>query len=250
MIVSVSVNASEQIIADCGSWVTLTARPTLGARFLNWSDGSTDISHRVEVTENATYFAYFEDLCSDRENLPVVALYDWLLLLNVRSIHEDLGLTFDEASVRWYRVRGQMDDIDSENRDDELVATGVYLTLAKDLSGTGDYYALVDVSGGASGLRCMGMHRSIIIQYAGTEQDKSMALMPTCTRASSPIRLVGLRANVESVIKVYDAVGRLLFEYTSYGVDELTFPTASIPGCYCVVVEVDGEKTILKYLTK
>lgn len=170
--------AAELTGVPCGATVRLRAIAPDGWHFDHWSDGSTDSVYLVEVRSDLHLIAYFSSACEDF-NLPVVALYDRLIMLDMRSI-QALGYFFEPHQVTWYRVKGQPDPLDdsgdasSSDPPDEEVGTGFYLTLDQNLVGTGSYYALVDMSIDATGLLCPVM-RSQLVQFSAPENADSSA---------------------------------------------------------------------------
>ena len=121
----------------------------------------------------------FAARCEEYANWPVIALYDWLLMLNVQAINEK-GYYISPANVTWYRAIGEPDDMhDAFPQDDEVVTQGsYYLTLDKSLQGTGNYYAIVDVSD-AKGQLCDGLMRTVIINYSGSDASSACGSMRT-----------------------------------------------------------------------
>ena len=172
----------------CGEWITIEAHPLADYHFVKWSDGDTDSIRSIQVHEDAKYIAYFAANCLDYANWPVVALYDWLLTVNVKAIN-DQGYYFSPSDVTWYKVVGEPDDMhDVFPQDDIVMATGYYLTLAQNFQGTGDYYAVVDVAD-AQGRLCSGLMRTIIISYSGNTRAPQIALMPTIANSASYITI-------------------------------------------------------------
>ena len=54
-----TTQAANEVTADCGDVVTLTATPNTGHYFVRWNDNNTDNPRLVEVTGDATYTAFF-----------------------------------------------------------------------------------------------------------------------------------------------------------------------------------------------
>ena len=54
-----TAHAANEVTADCGSQVAITATPKEGYHFVRWNDNNTDNPRIVEVTADATYTAYF-----------------------------------------------------------------------------------------------------------------------------------------------------------------------------------------------
>jgi len=124
----------------CGEVVTLTATPDAGYRFVQWSDGNTDNPRDIEITEAVSLSAIYEPVCN-KEIVPVSFLYDELLIINAETLHQ-LGYTFSEQNVTWYRIVGDKDDTHQEN-DDQIIGYGYYYTVPQ--SSIGGFYAAVDV---------------------------------------------------------------------------------------------------------
>ena len=148
---SLGAAAAELTGVPCGATVRLRATSPTGWHFDHWSDGSTDSVYLVEVHSDLHLIAYFAPSCEDF-SLPAVALYDRLIMLDMRTI-QALGYFFEPDQVTWYRVKGIPDPQEDDTLDatyadppDEEVGTGYYLTLDQNLVGTGSYYALVDMS--------------------------------------------------------------------------------------------------------
>ena len=170
---SLGAAAAELTGVPCGATVRLQATSPAGWHFDHWSDGSTDSVYLVEVHSDLHLIAYFAPSCEDF-SLPAVALYDRLIMLDMRTI-QALGYFFEPDQVTWYRVKGIPDPQEDDTLDatyadppDEEVGTGYYLTLDQNLVGTGSYYALVDMSINASGLLCPVL-RSWLVQFSAPD---------------------------------------------------------------------------------
>lgn len=235
------------VAVECGKWFTLSAHPYEDYHFVEWSDGSKDSVRQLEATEDAHYIAYFAANCAEWANWPVVALYDWLLMLNIKEINAQ-GYYFDPKDVTWYRVAGEPDLPSDEIKNDEVVCTGYYLTLAKDLQGTGDYYAIVDVSVNSSAQLCTDVMRSVIVHYAGTQNSPKLCLLPNATHLGGQMKLVGLNPAERTTIYVYSSTGQLVERFTSIGESTFMLRAAGVSGCYQVHVSSPTIDTILKYV--
>jgi len=240
--------AEKKVTVDCGAWVEVSATPLEDYHFVKWSDGDTTAIRQIQVNEDGHYIAYFAPNCGEYANLPIAELYDWLLMLDVRTIHE-MGYVFSEQNVTWYRVHGTPDVMDDTfPLDDEVVCHGYYLTIDRNLWTTGDYYAVVDVSSSPSGLLCTSLMRTYIAQYAGSKPKQRLALTPTYVAAGSQMKIIGLDPSVSSTICVYDMVGRMLLNTTSQNETTYYMHAANTPGCYNVVVHWGDEKQTLRYI--
>ena len=236
------------IEAPCGSWYQLTAMPQPDYHFLKWSDGNTEQIRQIQVNENATYIAFFAANCGDYGNLPIVALYDWLLMLDVRSV-QARGYYFEPEHVSWYCVKGEIDSIDSDKpRDDVFYGTGYYLTLDSSLVGTGDYYAVVDVSHSPSGVLCHGLMRSIIAHYASMGKAGMRPILnPTIARSGETLTLSGLNDTQPVMLTLYDINGHLVAQRTVHDT-RYQFEAPVVAGCYCLVVATKEERCVIRFI--
>ena len=211
----------------------------------------------VPATEDATYIAIYDstalvpnaDNCVECQNAPVVALYDYLLMLNVKEL-KTAGYTFTDQDVKWYRIAGEIDNLDTptSQHDDELVTTGMYLTLAQNLSGTGRYYVVVDMSKTTEKSLCTGFMRSALVNYTSAPARHSVALLPNVIRGAGMMTLSGLLPEEATTINVYDPAGRLIQTFTSTGANEYKLTAVPQQGCYHVRVESENLQTTLKYV--
>lgn len=237
------------IDVHCGTWLQLRATAVEDWHFERWSDGNTDAVRLIEVTSDTTLYAHFAPNCGDYAALPVISLYDWLLMLDVRTI-QDKGYFFSTDNVTWYRVRGVPDKIDEgASADDEMMAKGYYLTIDKSFKGTGDYYAIVDVSGSPSGLLCTGLLRSELVHYASSAApEQTPVLEPTFVRPREQQRLFRLNPNESTTVTIYDITGHRLQTLSAEGVEKLSLQAEGVAGCYQVVVQNGEQTTVLRYI--
>ena len=244
-VLAVPIGAVE---VPCGTWIELRANPIADWHFDHWSDGNTDAVRQVEVLGNAHYVAYFAQNCGDYPALPVVALYDWLILLDVRTINT-MGYYFGEEDVTWYRVRGAPDKLtDGASADDERVGIGYSLTIDQSFLGTGDYYASVDVSSSPSGVLCTDLMRSFIVHYASTAAYAPPLLEPTMVRAHEPQRLLHLNPDQPTKVTIYDIAGHCLQTLTTDNAERIDLQAQPVPGCYQVLVQNGNQRTVLRYI--
>lgn len=232
----------------CGTWIEIAAHPFEDFHFVQWNDGNTEAVREIQVHEDARYIAYFAANCEEYANWPVIALYDWLLMVNVRAINE-MGYYYTPANVTWYRIVGEPDDMhDSFPQDDQEVARGsYYLTIDQSLKGTGSYYAVIDVSD-SQGLLCDGLMRSVIISYAGSNKPAKVALIPNAVVMGQTMQLKGLNPEENSEIYIYSTTGQLVEQFVSQGESTLLLNAAHTAGCYQVVVKSPSINQTLRYI--
>ncbi len=182
-------------------------------------------------------------------NAPAVAKYDWLLMLNANAI-KDKGYNLNENIVDWYRVVGEMDNLDSGERDDEKVGTGYYYTINSKLNDTGDYYALIDLPWQTTEVGCSGLMRTVVFHYApkGTTK-RAMAVSPTITYPEQQIEIVNLPKE-EVEVYVYDVAGRLYRSFRTDGEPAAAFKAEPMAGTYIVVVWTSKGKETFKYIVR
>lgn len=242
-----SENMPQAMRVDCGSWVQLVATPYEDYHFVEWSDHNTEPTRLLQVNEDAHYIAYFAANCEEYANWPVVALYDWLLMLNVQAIN-DMGYYVSPAAVTWYRVVGTPDDMHTSfPQDDQLIGQGYYLTLAQNLQGTGDYYAVADVSD-AQGMLCDGLMRSVIVHYANGSRTPRLHLTPNIVAGGEQMAIRGLDPLKRYTILVYSSTGQLVHTYSAQGDDVCYIEAVPVAGCYQVSVVADNFQTTLRYV--
>lgn len=246
------VQAEVRTNVPCGEWLTIKAQPRADFRFIQWSDGNTDSVRTVQVYEDATYIAFFAANCEEYANWPVIALYDWLLMINKAAINAK-GYYFNEENVTWYRIVGEPDDMHDSifPQDDQVVVrNSFYLTLDQDLKGTGNYYAVVDVSN-AHGKYCDGLMRSVIINYSGTGNGSApqVRLMPTCAAPGQQLKLVGMDPDETTTVQIFSSAGQLVRSFVCED-SQAFFPAEYTAGCYQVRVSSNSVKQVIKYFVR
>jgi len=231
-----------------GTWIELQAIASEDWHFDHWSDGDIASVRQIEVTEDMQITAHFASNCGDYPTLPVVSLYDWLVMLDVRSIHA-MGYTFSEEDVIWYRVKGEPDkESDGAQADDVRVGTGYSFTLNESLINSGDYYAMVDVSSSPAGTLCSGMMRSQIVHFASNRAYMPPRLTPALVRPSEPQQILHLDPEFPTTVTIYDLSGHLLRTFSEEGVDRIDMQAESVTGCYQVVVQNGDQRNVLRYI--
>ncbi|MCQ2332379.1 MAG: hypothetical protein MJZ95_04140 [Paludibacteraceae bacterium] len=182
-----------------------------------------------------------------------VALYDWLMMINNKYLTSQ-GYTIHEGDIRWFRVRGVVDNLDAlEQGDipDEFVCNGFYLTIDQNFSGTGDYYALIDVRNNPdTSVPCLGIMRTAIFHYSATQKVNEIKIAPTHIVSSANVQLFGLDPEVESDIYVFDMAGKLINRFKSSNSEIFEFYASGASGCYKVMVIANETKTTLTYIIR
>lgn len=214
---------------------------------MRWSDGNEDNPRRIYLEGDVDVEAEFAPDCYT-PYIPVERLYDWVLMLNVDSLHS-AGWQFTEQDVAWYRV---VDGIDAPAQwvDDERLYQGYYLTLDHSLRGTGDYYALVEVVAPSTIELCSTTIQTEVVHYSPSAQsgERQVTLAPTRPRLGAPIYISGLLSERTTHITVYDMTGHCLGEYTSSGEAEMQLRAEQVEGVYLVHVDDGDIYGIFKYV--
>lgn len=249
LMMPVMANAQEGY--HCGDRVRISATPQEGYHFVRWSDGVTDNPREIDIEDNVDLVAYFEPNCGTYANVGIIRLYDWLLMINRADLEQHHYIIKDE-DIRWYRIVGDIDDAESFGGDDQLVGTGYYLTLGQNLTGTGDYYAVIDVSRNASNeAECTTYMYTEVASYTAQQAASGqLRLSPNHVRRNEPIEVSGLVPDAHTKIWVYDAVGKLITEYTSDGTAIFTMPAVGVAGCYLVHVQSGEKQDVLRYIVE
>ena len=254
------MHADQQTVVNCGDWVTIKATPFEGYQFEHWSDDDLNAERTIQVFEDVTYIAYFSRKCEEYANWPVVALYDWLMMLNVKYINDSLGYYFGPEQVTWYQVVGEPDDLSNPDswNDIPVINGSYYLTLGQNLTGTGDYYALIDVSSNSSGHLCSGYMCSELIRYSSSSMStgdngvnapsRAPKLMPSVAKSGEVIRLTNLEVNELTDITIYDPNGRRVSMMQTEGEHTVVIDTDFMPGCYLVKVDSPSGHFSLKFI--
>ena len=231
-----------------GTWIELRAIASNDWHFDHWSDGDIASVRQIEVTEDMQITAHFASNCGDYPTLPVVSLYDWLVMLDVRSIHA-MGYTFSEEDVIWYRVKGEPDkESDGAQANDVRVGSGYSFTLNESLINSGDYYAMVDVSSSPAGTLCSGMMRSQIIHFASNRAYMPPRLTPALVRPCEPQQILHLDPEFPTTVTIYDLSGHLLRTFSEESVDRMDMQAENVTGCYQVVVQNGDQRNVLRYI--
>ena len=235
LLCAASVMAEQQTV-ECGKGVSITAHHSPGWHFVQWSDGNTDNPRVVEeVTSNLNFTAIFERDC-DSYDLPVEVLYNWLIMLDMRSIQAQ-GYSFEPDSVTWYR----------EGNVPDSVGTGFYLTLGKSLVGTGSYYA--EAKGVMKDGKKTGCDLRSNPRTCGSSPSNTPPILePTLVHPEETQRLLRLNPTSATTVTIYDISGRLVRTLTAEGVDQLTWQAEGVAGCYQVLVQNGDERHVLRYI--
>ncbi len=184
------------------------------------------------------------------DNAPSVAKYDWLFMINVKALNAQ-GYAFGEGNVSWYRIVGEMDNIDdpASMHTDQLVGKGYGYTIDKSFVGTGDYYALIDLPKQTSEVGCKGIMRTQVFRY-GASKRSAPAVIPTIAYPNQRMQVMHLPQEENCEIYVYDNVGKLCRHFASHGADTAEFEAEMRQGSYIVVIQsADGTESV-KYIVK
>lgn len=244
--VVITIQATESIRngLHCGQMVRITATADEGYHFVCWSDGNTDNPRLVDVTESTSWTAVFEPDC-DVPDIPIVQAYDWILMLNVDSLHA-AGLVFQEEQVSWYRI------VDDTGQNDQFITSGYFMTIETPLAGTGDYYALLDLTTTPGLPPCAEHVKSQVVHYSTHESltpERQFTLHPTKAKSGTLLRLDGLLPQVETTIDVFTMSGKHVRTITSHGESTLFIQAEWQPGWYMIHINDSTLSGTLKYVS-
>ena len=101
---TVTLNAENGTVTGAGTYnhgtqVTITATPNDGYHFVKWSDGNTNASRIITVTENTTYEAIFDKLCEFDELTEGTVYYIAAETINVANKYDKASIDMEKTSV-------------------------------------------------------------------------------------------------------------------------------------------------------
>lgn len=233
----------------CGDVFDVEAYAAEDYHFVRWSDGSKSAKRRLTVEEGAVVLAEFAPNCYEYAQWPLVALYDWIIMLNVNEVNE-LGYFPKEEHVVWYRVEGQPDDMQAAKfpHDDRMVGTGFYLTIDRNMRNTGDYYCVVDVSS-SIGTLCDTKMRSEIVTYSRNSAHAPVLRLSAMDESGMDgLVLSGINPNEQTMLSIYDAAGRVMWSQTIEGTAEYVLPQMPMAGCYVLRVNGESVSEVFRYI--
>ncbi len=237
---------------ECNSWIEISATPMQNFVFTHWSDGSTEPVRQIQVNEDAVYIAYFHDKCGDYAELPLVNRYDWILMVNVKWLVQDMGYEMSPNIVHWYRVVGEVDkleDPDPLDPKDYYLGEGYSFTLDKNLQQTGIYYGVIDFVPSTTAF-CTGLSRTELAYFVAPPAPREVRLLPNTTTPNGTMHLAGLNPDIETHIRIYSVTGKLLKEATTIGAEEYLLTAYPMTGVFEVQVLSDEDDLVLRYLVK
>ena len=173
-----------------------------------------------------------------------VEKYGWLLLINKTAVEATINAEIEESWIYWYKVVGEV-DYDSHETNDEFLGNGFYYTTDHTLTGTGQYYAVIDVP--ASGGACGSMFRSQIFLF-NTERQQ-IRLQSTMLTRDDDVTVLNLDTESETTVRVVDMTGQTIYQTRTIGTDVLTLP-AQQSGYYMVHVNGGINRATLKFVVK
>lgn len=165
----------------CEMIVQITATPADGYEFVQWSDLNIENPRSITIQDNVTLTAMFQkkeepepvDTCEVTDSIPLVYLYDQLVLIHRDSLKR-LGYgTVSESSVEWYRIVDKQDGISIEPKTDVKVASGLYVNKSTLTSGA--YYVQILVSEQQNECPIILRSETFFIQHIGQDDAEDEA---------------------------------------------------------------------------
>gem|GEM_PF-6279030 len=194
------------------------------------------------------------DNCTEcQESVAAVIVYDWMLMIDYNTLRS-MGYQFTDENVKWYRVVGDLDNMDDDeaNHDDEEVGTGLYYSSTASLEGTGIYYAIIYLPEQKQEVPCMGNIRSSLLEVVSQAPapSRQISIHPTLVAPAQTITLSGMDETQTTTIQVFSTSGQLINTYRSEGQDRVDLTGASIEGTYIIMVKTNDSQTMVKYVVK
>ena len=185
---------------------------------------------------------------SEMKDQPAVSKYNnYLLMINLNAIQDNLGWTLKEEDVTWYKVVGDADPTyPDDTKKDIEVGTGFYYTTGEQI--VGNYYALIEHEK-VEASDCEQHAISTVLMCANSGA-AAPALQSTMVNPGQAIYILHLNPLTQTEIRVYDIEGNLLQTYTSTEAEKFLIRAASQQGFYMVDVQTDEQKTTLRYIVK
>ena len=184
------------------------------------------------------------------KDLPALSKYNnYLLMINLNAIQDNLGWTLKEEDVTWYKVVGEADPTHPDDTEkDTQVGTGFYYTTGEQL--VGNYYALIEHEKvEVSDCEQHAISTLLVCANSGAAAP-APALQPNMVNPGQDIYILPLNPLTQTEIRVYDIEGNLLQTYTSTEAEKFPIRAASQQGFYMVDVQTDEQKTTLRYIVK
>jgi len=232
---------------NCGTLVEIHAEAAQYYRFVEWSDGVTDAVRNVVATSDSDLVALFEPICGDNADLPVVFLYNGLIMLDLDSV-KARGFNPSANDVTWYQVVGDADAIDAAfPADDQFICSGYYLSLPTNSLGYGEYYAVVDVSGTPEAI-CHDKMRSVIVSYTSDASKTRVEMAPTNVKNGDVMTITGLMPEERTTIMVYDYTGKAVQVLETEGLSTYDIKACGAAGVYMVKVTSDSVNETLRFI--
>ena len=185
--------------------------------------------------------------CSD--DALAVALADSLsFAVDVAAMHR-LGYDFPADSVRWYRVVGEPDSVNSSVPDDEYLTSGYTLNVSRFRFADAAFYAVITPPEQDEVVACNGILRTQLFRRSLIDRT-GWALQPSVVKAGEVFSVVGLNPDEQADIWIYSAAGQLMQMAHVLGERYIDF-TASFPaGVYYIRIRTADQKETLRLLVK
>ena len=173
-----------------------------------------------------------------------VQKYNWLLLIDKLSVEQQYGITLEESNITWYKVAGEADYLGNEGNDENL-GHGYYYTTDHSLTGTGDYYAVIDVP--ARFNTCGALFYSQIFSFSSERQP--VRLLTSMLTRNDDVTVINLDEETESEVRILNMMGQTIYQTRTLGSNTLTLP-AQQTGHYMVRIDGGNNQATLKFIVK
>lgn len=215
---------------------------TLTMRFVMQTNCGNTIYLPNANGANITTLAQNPDNTPECDNSVIISLIaSNRISLNVTKMRA-MGYMFNENDIHWYRVVGNVDDIDEcpfpALCDDVHVGVGSTLKVSPSTTGAVYYYCLINAyRTSAVTAPCHGIMRSNTYRFDALRIRKpEYTATPTEIVNSGTVTITGLDPETDYTLSVYDMAGRLISTYTSTDSPFFEFEASGPAGCYRIVI--------------
>lgn len=182
-----------------------------------------------------------------------------LLMIDLNAIIEKYNFTPEESDVRWYRVVGDIDtefnykdepyDADGSEYNDELVATGYYLTNEDASALVGQYYALFSIPETAEN-PCGIINKTKVFNLS-QNIEQVIKLAPSTISSGEELEILGLNEEDSYDVTIYNATGLLINRFEVENSATHRVKVDATQGYYMLnVTNQAGDTKALKFIVK
>ena len=171
-----------------------------------------------------------------------------LLMVDTTRMYH-LGYVFSDSDVDWYQVVGGVDSETQDADTDKLVASGSALSLCRLALPSAAYYARINLPPQPELAVCSSTLFSRSVRYDATAYE-DFVIAPAIISKKETVTLLGLHADENAQILVFDASGHTYFETQVSNTTFYDYAPALPAGIYFLRVITEERKKTLKFIVK